>query len=188
LNDVLISGNSITTNYVGRGSVCAGGAGCVDGGTLTFNNCTITNNHCDRFAGAVGILEGEAFLNECIVTGNTAGIDGAAVSINGIGTCTITNSKVTGNRNIKYDSVFFAENGSIYIIDSEYDNKFRDFNGNIIVSYTSEAPKEPGSIFSEGSVAMIVAIVSLMTSIACIFVVVFDKKKKSEPKAEKIEG
>ena len=187
LNDVLISGNSITTNYVGRGSVCAGGAGCVDGGTLTFNNCTISNNHCDRLGGAIGILAGNAFLNECIVTGNSAGIDGSAIGISGIGTCTATNCDITGNVNTKMDSIFFADTGTIYIIDSKYDNKFRDFGGEIIVSYTTETPTEPASIFGEGSVAMIVATVSLLSSIACICIVVYDRKKKSEPKVQKTE-
>lgn len=186
LNDVLISGNEITTNYVGRGSVCAGGAGCVDGGTLTFNNCTITNNHCDRIGGAIGVLAGNAYLNECIVTENSAGIDGSAIAISGVGTCTATNCDLTGNVNTKWDSVFYADTGTIYIIDSKYDNKLRETGGKIIVSSTTEAPKEPASVFGEGSVAMIVACVALLTSAASIFVV-FYNKKKLEPKAEKTE-
>ena len=186
LNDVLISDNVITSNYTGRGAVCSGAAGYVDGGTLTYNNCTIKNNHSSHYGGGVSVTFGEAVLNQCIVTGNSAAIEGSAIYTNiNRGSCIINNSKIIGNKGTDKISVFYAQAGEIHLIDSEYDPYFEKHYGEFFINNATNNHEQPGSIFSEGSMAMVFAVIALLCSIASIGITLYNNKKKTIPADKK---
>jgi hypothetical protein len=184
LNDVLISDNIITHNYVGRGIVCSGAAAYVTFGNLTLNNCTIKNNSSPRFGGAIGILIGNVEMNNCIVTGNSAGIDGSAIHLN-VGSCEVNDSDITGNVNTNYDSVIFAESGDIILNNTKYDPYIRKFSaGEVYINNTASGQEQSASIFGEGSAATILSILAIIIAAADIGVTIYYYKKKAVPTAD----
>lgn len=186
LNDVLISGNIISSDYIGRGAVCSGAAGYVNGGTLTYNNCTIQNNHSSHYGGAVSVTFGEAVLNNCIVTGNSAVIEGSAIYTNiNRGSCMINNSKIVGNKGSDKVSVFYAQAGEIHLTNSEYDPYFEKHYGTIFINNVPSDQRQTGSIIGEGSMAIVIAVVALLSSFAAIGITVYNSKKKNPAVDEK---
>lgn len=181
LNDVLISDNIITHDYVGRGIVCSGAAAYVTFGNLTLNNCTIKNNSSPRFGGAIGILIGNVEMNNCIVTGNSAGIDGSAIHLD-VGSCKVNDSDITGNVNTNYDSVIFAESGDIILNNTKYDPYIRKFSaGEVYINNTASGQEHTASIFGEGFVATILSILAIIIAAADIGVTIYYCKKKAVP-------
>ncbi len=184
LNDVLISDNIITHDYVGRGIVCSGAAAYVTFGNLTLNNCTIKNNSSPRFGGAIGILIGNVEMNNCIVTGNSAGIDGSAIHLD-VGSCKVNDSDITGNVNTNYDSVIFAESGDIILNNTKYDPYIRKFSaGEVYINNTASGQEQTASIFGEGFGATILSILAIIIAAADIGVTIYYCKKKAVPTAD----
>ena len=179
LNDVLIRDNVMINNYGGVSNSATGAGCCVTRGTLTLNNCIVKNNHSDRYGGGLALMySGDLVVNNCTVTGNSAGIDGSAIAIIEDGYCLVDGSDITGNENTKYDSVFYVQWGTLQFSNTKYDPQISCWNdGEVIFADVSETPVTTGSIFGEGSIAMIVATTALIASAAAIFVSVSSKKK-----------
>ena len=182
LNDVLISDNVLSSNVAGVGYWATGAGCCVSRGTLTLNRCTVKDNHSDRYGGGLALMySGDLIVNNCTVTGNSAGIDGSAIAIIEEGNCLVDSSDVTGNENTKYNSIFYVQWGTLQFSNTEYDPQISCWaDGEVLFADVSETPVTTGSIFGEGSLAMIVALLALISSGVCIFLIV-DMKKKLVP-------
>ena len=61
---------------------------CLLGGSATFTGCTIENNTAGQ-GGGVAIMDKSAVtLDDCVVTGNRATLDGAGIYM--VGWCSLT--------------------------------------------------------------------------------------------------
>ena len=190
LNDVLVSENQMLTSYVGPGNSATGAGCCVAQGTLTLNNCTVKDNHSDRYGGGLALMySGDLVVNTCTVTGNSAGIDGSAIAIIEEGNCLVDGSDVTGNVNTEYNSIFYVQWGTLQFSNSQNDPQISCWeSGEVLFADVSETPVTTGSIFGTGSLALIVAFAALAASIAAIGVNVASGKKKSSSAAGAAEA
>ena len=178
LNDVLISDNELITSAVSGQGYWATGAGCcVTRGTLTLNNCTVKDNHSDRYGGGLALMySGDLVVNNCTVTGNSAGIDGSAIAIIEEGNCLVDSSDVTGNENTKYDSVFYVQWGTLQFSNTEYDPQISCWDdGEVIFADVSET--FVGSLIGQGNISMLLSLLAIITAGATFFVVVNKNKK-----------
>ncbi|OQB43031.1 MAG: flagellar basal body rod modification protein [Candidatus Latescibacteria bacterium ADurb.Bin168] len=107
---ISIRGSSSTLSYARiSGAVTPGGAGRSDGGglyvsygTALISHCTISGNHAARWGGGVGATYNAwTTLDRCLITGNTADVNGSGASYymggEGDGALTITNSTIANN-------------------------------------------------------------------------------------------
>lgn len=179
----------------------------IDGGSMTLNDCVFEENGkggttgpdvISVFGGATVEINKSRFLNnvndaiifgvngsievsECHFEGNTGYIfygrkNGDAIfkDCNFVGAPTNTASK----------SFYLEKNSSLELNDCELgDSTFNDIGRVTIVD--SASAKRYGSIFGEGSLAIIVAFVALTASVASIVVNVSANKKKAVPAAAK---
>ena len=182
LKNVLICDNAVYSGgYTGRAIVASGGGCYVVDGTLNLSKCTIKNNYSERYGGGIGTFAGSVVVAEdCIITGNQAEIDGAAIALVSRGECYITGGSATGNKNNKMNSIFYCQYGTFHFSNVEYDNQIRNICGNVFVDNGEENPTEqPGSIFGGGSVSMIISLVALAVSAATAVTVIVNAKKKN---------
>ena len=182
LKNVLICDNAVYSGgYTGSGVVASGGGCYVFDGTLNLSKCTIKNNYSERYGGGIGTFAGSVVVAEdCIITGNQAEMDGAAIALVSRGECYITGGSATGNKNNKMNSIFYGQYGTFHFSNVEYDNQIRNICGNVFVDNGEENPTEqPGSIFGGGSVSMIISLVALAVSAATAVTVIVNAKKKN---------
>ena len=90
-------GNGVGSGIGGNGF----GGGIASIGTLTVNNCTISNNAASNgnSGGGIGIADGTSAvttINNSTITGNTTTLLGGGIRT-GTGTTTVTNSTITNN-------------------------------------------------------------------------------------------
>ena len=183
LNDVLISENQVLTSYVGPGNSATGAGCCVSEGTLTLNNCTVKDNHSDRYGGGLALMySGNLAVNNCTVTGNSAGIDGSAIAIIEEGNCLVDSSDVTGNENTKYDSVFYVQWGTLQFSNTKYDPQISCWaDGEVIFADVSETPVSNlrfGSLLGQGNISMLLSLIAIFAASAALGVVISNSKKK----------
>jgi len=101
-SDVNITGCSINDNTAATKTYCSGGGlYCLDS-TARIKDCVMTGNDAQGFGGAVYLIGpnlpgGAAELTNCLITNNTAGLDGAGLSLNVDATPTISNCTLAGN-------------------------------------------------------------------------------------------
>jgi hypothetical protein len=88
------------------------GGGIVSGGTLTVNDCTITNNLTGDFGGGIG-NDGTLSVNDCTFSQNSARVHGGGIgNING--EVTVTDSTISDNSG----GGFWETGGKLTILDS----------------------------------------------------------------------
>ena len=187
LNDVLISDNVLSSNVSGDGYWATGAGCCVSKGTLTLNNCTVKNNHSDRYGGGLALMyDGDLVVNNCTVTGNSAGVDGSAIAIIRDGNCLVDGSDVTGNENTKNNSVFYVEWGTLHFSNTKHDPQISCWeSGEVIYADVSETPVSNlrfGSLLGQGNISMILSLLAIV--IACGTLGVFisnNKRQKGSP-------
>ena len=86
--------NCAVTNNQAHGSDGNAGGGIYNAGSLTINNSTVSQNHAYGISGGGGTYNsGSLRINKSTLTGNSAGVGGA---VNG-GTITINNSTLSAN-------------------------------------------------------------------------------------------
>jgi len=109
-SDVNITRCNINDNTAATRTYCSGGGlYCLDS-TARIKDCVMTGNDAQGFGGAVYLIGpnlpgGAAELTNCLITNNTAGLDGAGLSLNVDATPTISNCTLAGN-------IVSAPNGS----------------------------------------------------------------------------
>ncbi len=97
LNLVVLTGNTANTNE-GAGGLGNGGAILnSDNGTLVFNGGTVSGNFAARAGGGIENNLGTVTLNQVLMTGNAAGVNGGALHISGAATVNMTGGSVTNN-------------------------------------------------------------------------------------------
>ncbi len=90
-----ISGLTITEGSVG--GLSFGGGLYNDGGTVTLDDCKMSDNYAD-FGGGLENYSGTAMLNDCTITGNSAAEGGGAGLENHFfGTLDLTDCTISGN-------------------------------------------------------------------------------------------
>ncbi|HOF60271.1 MAG TPA: right-handed parallel beta-helix repeat-containing protein [Candidatus Latescibacteria bacterium] len=94
-----ISGAATPGGDFGRAD---GGGLCVDYGTALISHCTISGNRAARWGGGVAATYNAwTTLDKCLITGNTADVNGSGASYymggEGDGALTITNSTIANN-------------------------------------------------------------------------------------------
>lgn len=101
-SDVNITGCNINDNTAATKTYCSGGGlYCLDS-TARIKDCVMTGNDAQGFGGAVYLIGpnlpgGAAELTNCLITNNTAGLDGAGLSLNVDAAPTISNCTLAGN-------------------------------------------------------------------------------------------
>jgi hypothetical protein len=101
-SDVNITGCNINDNTAATKTYCSGGGlYCLDS-TARIKDCVMTGNNAQGFGGAVYVVGpnlpgGAAEFTNCLITNNTAGLDGAGLSLNVDATPTISNCTLAGN-------------------------------------------------------------------------------------------
>gem|GEM_PF-5982113 len=94
LNSLTIA-NGFNHGIVGCPAGGGSGGGIITDGLIQLTNCTLTNNHSHSLGGAISTANRFITLINSTVTGNTAGVDGAAIfSDDGL---TLINTTITGN-------------------------------------------------------------------------------------------
>ena len=151
---------------------------------VTLEKCTFTGNKMDYLFDTSGV----AFtMTECTVTDNFAGVAFIRHNIlknakhSTFTGCSFNNNKPVASE-IEYRGI--KNPGTIYISDETAKVSFTDCNlGDSTFTnknYATFADSSvTGSIFTEGSVTMIIAIVALIASAASICLTVISKKKKA---------
>jgi predicted outer membrane repeat protein len=130
----IATGTNVTVSNVTFSNCTAvvnGGAIYQDGGTSSFTNCTIQNNHALWGAG-VNLKAGTMGLTNCNVTSNSSIADGSAGG--GIyhkdGSLTLTNTSVTSNSTVSYAGGIYVENSTaVLTIDNSHINSNTTTNG-----------------------------------------------------------
>ncbi len=113
------------------------GAGIVNDGTLTLNNCAVTNNVATGYAG--GILNyGTLTLNRCVISDNQAFYYGAGI-LNLGGTLNIYDSNLTGNV-ATTDTYYGYGGGAVF----NYYGTLRIYRSNILNNHAYNA----GAVYS----------------------------------------
>ena len=177
----------------------------IDEGTLTFNNCLFENNGTEglfngpdvisMFGGTVKINK-SIFLNnqstraifcksgtvevtETTFEGNTGNVfNGTADEGSFFKNCTFTN-----NSEEDYWTFSFGEDNKLTFEDCEIDDDATYNDKSRATFITNGRAKAAGSIFGEGSLSMIVAILAFASSAVSIFLTVYYNKKKAVPVA-----
>lgn len=102
LSDVNISNCTVSNNIAATRTYCSGGGlYCLDS-TARIEDCVMTGNQAQGFGGAVYLIGpnlpgGAQELTNCLITDNTAGLDGAGLSFNVDTTAKMANCTVTNN-------------------------------------------------------------------------------------------
>ncbi|MBN2269678.1 MAG: hypothetical protein JXN61_03635 [Sedimentisphaerales bacterium] len=102
VSDVNVTNCTVSNNVAATRTYCSGGGFyCLDS-TTRIKDCVLTANEAQGFGGAVYIvgpnLPGGAMeFTNCLITDNTAGLDGAGLSLNVDATPTISNCTLAGN-------------------------------------------------------------------------------------------
>ena len=171
---------------------------------MTLNNCLFEENGkgsatgpdvISVFGGATVKINNSKFLNnvnDCIIYGFNGTIEVSNSHFEGNtgniyygkkkADCIFTTCNFVGSPTKTETKSFYLENGAeVELNDCELgDSTFNDASRVNIVDSTRA--KSVGSIFGEGSVAMIVSLLAIVTSGVCIFLIV-DMKKKLVPAA-----
>ena len=179
LNRTVIRNNGTDYTYNERPSSLF----CIDG-PLNMSECTVTGNAASGIFLNFRSTSGNATINDCTFTDNASKVF-RINSLNGYSTYTFTNCEFNNN-----DEFIGNRHSIVTLTDCDLGNT--QFTGatqciTIVNTYDVDTATT-GFILSEGSVSMIISLVSLVTSVALIVVtVVSDKKKSATGKAAKAE-
>ena len=144
------------------------------GGTLIINKSIFRNNHSKD---VIRCDDGLVQVTETLFENNPGNVyDGAADEGSFYEKCTFT----TNYQYDKYRTFIFDEGNKLDFIDCVFDEN-TTFNDRSRATFDGNAV---GSIFGEGSLAMIVSILALAVSGVAVFLIV-DMKKKLVPAAAK---
>ena len=179
----------------------------IEGGTVNIKNCVFENNGTNgnligpdlmRIEDADATITGSVFCNnwseiiircysvklevtDCHFEGNSGNVfHGEAKEGSFFKNCTFTN-----NSQGSYWTFVFEENNKLTFEDCEIDDdaSFKNKNNATFITNGRAKSLGVGSIFGEGSLAMIVSFLALITSGVCIFLTVYYNKKKAVPVA-----
>jgi hypothetical protein len=140
--------------------------------TLTMEGGKITGNKAN---GLFNITDSEANIKGVTITDNASVViyvDNDSEKVN-MTECTLNNNTPTDNA----ADIQVEKKGTLAMTDCEIGDT--TFNDRSLVTFDSKAGI--GSIFGEGSLSMIFAILSLIASGVAIFLVVYYNKKKAVP-------
>ena len=141
------------------------------GGTLIINKSIFRNNHSKD---VIRCDDGLVQVTETLFENNPGNVyDGAADEGSFFEKCTFT----TNYQYDKYRTFIFDEGNKLDFIDCVFDEN-TTFNDRSRATFDG---KVVGSIFGEGSLTMIVALLALIASGVSIFLVVYYNKKKGVP-------
>ena len=178
INDSYILGNGRPTYSMERRTRAAL---AVSNGKMTLNKCEIRENKTYMMVHSAEYSAINNF-NECVITDNPFSVIGDFTGDSFFVNAEHTFTKCKFNNNHSPEDGWCSFSGTGYakitlidcdMGDSTYENKeYIDF-------VDTDAKNGPGSIFGEGSLAIVVAFVALVVSIASIAVNVSLKKNKS---------
>ncbi|MGL4422321.1 MAG: choice-of-anchor Q domain-containing protein, partial [Gemmataceae bacterium] len=99
-------------------------------GTLTINNCTISDNFASQAGGGVSNFKGTVFINNSTINGNNALAAGGVFNL--FGSMTLTNVTVSGNSALEVGGGIAnpSEPGTMTIINSTITGNFADSDNN----------------------------------------------------------
>ena len=166
----------------------------ISSASVNVENCSFTGNDVDYL---FRVLGAEVTMSDCTITDNTAhvlfayGTDPVLFK-----NCTFKNNIYTGViyhtyfRNYMSDTFHFAVDTpsripSLTLEDCIVENA--TFNTEKYVTFKNSSEHAVGSIFSEGTLTMIISITALVASVAAIGVSVTLNKKKATPAQENDE-
>lgn len=133
-NHFIMTGGSITDNYIGR--TCVGG-GVYVGYEATFDMSggTIADNGSEESSSGGGVLvnNGSFDMTGGAITGNEAGLQGGGVFISGSGTFTMSGGTISGNTS-------YNHGGGVYVWSSNF-----TMNGGTITGNTADS--SAGGVF-----------------------------------------
>ena len=197
MKDCTVADNGRTESVDANSLIAVWGATSV----LDITSCTFENNDDNGTAAFFDVVDGTLKMRDSAIINNMpAGIifaDDALIEV--------TNCRFEGNNGdvfsgvavgeSKFDSCTFSDNGKggYYAFFFEEGNQleftnceFGDstFNDRSLATFNGQPGNVVGSIFGEGSLTMIVAILALIASGVCIFLIV-DMKKKLVPATAK---
>lgn len=149
INNCAISGNSAE----GLTYCSGGGLYCLDS-SLSIRNSDMVGNSAIGFGGAAfiigpNLLGGSQELKNCLITGNTAGLDGAGLSCNVDAALKMTNCTVAGNQVLDFDgsgggiSCYAA---SVEIINSILWNNAAQYGAQIAIGDPLEPNNPPATV------------------------------------------
>ena len=143
------------------------------GGSLTMTGGNIKNNAADKLF----YFEQPANLSNVTITDNASVVLDVENSTEKV---TLTNCTLGNNSPVKYNvDVIVDTKGTLVMTDCDLGDT--TFSNKDYIDFGNGAGV--GSIFGEGSLTMIVSILSLIASGAAIFLVVYYNKKKAVPVA-----
>ena len=143
-------------------------------GTLKMRDSAIINN---MPAGIIFADDALIEVTNCRFEGNNGDVfSGVAVGESKFDSCTFSYNGKGG-----YDTFFFKEGNQLEFTNCEFGNS--TFNDRSLATFNGQPGNAVGSIFGEGSLATIVALLALIASGVAIFLVVYYNKKKAVPVA-----
>ena len=143
-------------------------------GTLKMRDSAIINN---MPAGIIFADDALIEVTNCRFEGNNGDVfSGVAVGESKFDSCTFSDNGKGG-----YDTFFFKEGNQLEFTNCEFGNS--TFNDRSLATFNGQPGNAVGSIFGEGSLTMIVALLALIASGVAIFLVVYYNKKKAVPVA-----
>ncbi len=102
VSDVNVTNCTVSDNIAATRTYCSGGGFYFLDSSTRIKDCVLADNEAQGFGGAVYIVGpnlpgGAAELTNCLITNNTAGLDGAGLSLNVDAAPTISNCTLAGN-------------------------------------------------------------------------------------------
>jgi PKD repeat protein len=140
LNSLTITGGH-TASYVG-------GAGIINYGTMTLNNCTLSGNYADWYGGGI-YSSGTLTLNQCTLSGNSA-YDGGGIYSSGtlkLNQCTLSGNTgeysggIDNLNNLALNQCTLSGNSAEYYGGGIYN----DYHGALTITNTIVAGNSPGA-------------------------------------------
>ena len=175
-------------HFVGRreDSVDVGSLFNIYGASINVENCSFTGNDVDYL---FYTYHAETTMSDCTITDNTAHVlffsGGSAPVL--FKNCTLKNNIYTGEVYITLPRGYISD--TFHLLDIYKSDRpsltFEDcivedatFNTDKYVTFKNSSETAAGSIFSEGSLSMVVSIAALVASVAAIVVTISSNKKK----------
>ena len=190
INNTTFTGNGVMVNYASRNDLYNYRASIFRGtGTVNINDCKFLDNHIGLVFMFEDCSNAKINVNNCDIINNMGQSETQLSEI--VDTSAMFESGMSGNEliftNCTIEGFFREINGDpegrvkITFRDCHFDRvRWGQFKNNCIF-IDSSMPQGVASIFSEGSLSMIVSLAALVTSIAAIGVCVMTNKKKSVP-------
>ena len=180
------NGNEDHSSGRAENGVTVGSLFNIYGASINVENCSFTGNDVDYL---FYTYHAETTMSDCTITDNTAHVlffsGGSAPVL--FKNCTLKNNIYTGEVYITLPRGYISD--TFHLLDIYKSDRpsltFEDcivedatFNTEKYVTFKNSSETAAGSIFSEGSLSMVVSIAALVASVAAIVVTISSNKKK----------